>query len=159
VAQTASAKGIMVILNPAPACDLPDSLLKNISIITPNETEAEMLSGVKVNSIDSAKKAAQVIKERGVDKVIVTLGSNGALILDDNGYAHVPGCRVNAIDTTAAGDVFNGALTVALADNMDLAEATRFACHAAAISVTRLGAQSSAPHRKELDTFLNGVIQ
>jgi ribokinase len=159
VAQTASAKGIMVILNPAPACNLPDSLLKNVSIITPNETEAEMLSGIKVSNIDSAKKAAQIIQGRGVDKVIITLGNNGALILDDNGYAHVPGCRVNAVDTTAAGDVFNGALAVALADNMDLAEATRFACHAAAISVTRLGAQSSAPHRKELEAFLNGVIQ
>ncbi len=150
VAEIAAAKGIKVILNPAPACSIPDSLLQNISIVTPNETEAEMLSGVKVNNTGSAKKAALIIQKRGVRNVIITLGSNGAMVLDHSGFTHVPGCQVKAIDTTGAGDVFNGALVVALAEGKDITAAVQFACKAAAISVTRLGAQTSAPYRHEV---------
>jgi len=153
VAETAAANKIKVILNPAPACELPDTLLSNISIITPNETEAEMLSGIKVDSIESAEKAARAIQARGVKTVIITMGSNGAFVLDEARFAHIAGYRVNAVDTTAAGDVFNGALAVALAEEKSVMEATAFACNAAAISVTRLGAQSSAPYKKELETF------
>ena len=153
VAETAAANKIKVILNPAPACDLPDILLNNISIITLNETEAEMLSGIKVDNIESAEKAARAIQARGVKTVIITMGSNGAFVLDEASFAHIAGYKVNAVDTTAAGDVFNGALAVALAEERNVMEATVFACNAAAISVTRLGAQSSAPYKKELETF------
>lgn len=150
VVQMAAAKGVKVVLNPAPACSLSDALLSSVSIITPNRTEAEMLSGIVVNDMESAKKAAQIIKEKGVDTVIITLGREGALILHDNEFIHSLAPVVEAIDTTAAGDVFNGAFVVALAENKSIEEAAIFACHASAISVTRLGAQSSAPSRNEI---------
>ena len=150
VAETARSKDVKVILNPAPACKLPDSLLKNISIITPNEKEAEMLTGIPVNSIDSAKDAAKALAAKGIETVIITLGQKGALVYDGNEFEHVKSVEVKAIDTTAAGDIFNGALAVALNEGMYLREATAFACKAAAISVTRKGAQSSAPYKKEL---------
>jgi ribokinase len=153
VAETAAANGRKVILNPAPACNLPDSLLKNISIITPNETEAEMLSSVKVHNIESAKEAGLIIQSRGVQTVIITMGANGALILHKGSFTHIPGVRVKAVDTTAAGDVFNGALAVAIAEGKEIPEATSFACTAAAISVTRLGAQASAPYKREIESF------
>jgi ribokinase len=150
VASIAFEKGIKVVLNPAPVCELTDELLSQISIITPNEMEAEMLTGVKVNNIESAKKAAQKIKGRGVESVIITLGNNGALVLDNKKFTHVPAFQVEAVDTTAAGDIFNGALVVALAQGKSLLEATVYGCKAAAISVTRLGAQSSAPYKTEV---------
>lgn len=150
VVQMAAAKGVKVVLNPAPACYLPDALLNNVSVITPNRTEAELLSGIAVNDIESAKKAAQIIKGKGVETVILTLGKEGALILHDNEFTHTHAPVVKAIDTTAAGDVFNGAFTVALSENKSIADAVTFACNASAISVTRLGAQSSAPSRNEI---------
>lgn len=146
----ASKNGGVVILNPAPACALSDELLACISIITPNENEAEMLSGIKVIDIATAKLAAKAIKEKGVKDVIITLGSNGALVFHDDIFTHVAGIKTDAVDTTAAGDVFNGALAVALAERKTLVEAAEFAGRAAAISVTRLGAQSSAPYRGEV---------
>ena len=142
-----------VILNPAPAQTLSATLLRHLYMITPNETEAEMISGVKITDEVSAKKAAQVIMEMGVQNVIVTLGSKGALIYCDSMVDMVPAIKVEAVDTTAAGDIFNGALTVALAEGRDLREAVRFACKASAISVTRVGAQSSVPYRNEVDIF------
>ncbi len=153
VASTAFEKGIKVVLNPAPACDLSDALLRNISIITPNKTEAEMFTGIKVHNMESAQKAAQKIKDRGVETVIITLGSNGAVVLHEGTFTHVSACPVAAIDTTAAGDVFNGALVVALSEGKNILDATAFACKASAISVTRLGAQSSAPYKNEVDAF------
>lgn len=150
VVQMAAAKGVKVVLNPAPACKLSDALLSNVSVITPNRTEAEILSGIVVNDMESAKKAAQIIKEKGVDTVIITLGREGALILHDNEFMHSHAPVVEAIDTTAAGDVFNGAFTVALSENKSIRDAVTFACNASAISVTRLGAQSSAPSRNEI---------
>ena len=150
VAETARSKNVKVILNPAPACELPGNLLKNISIITPNEKEAEMLTGIEVNSIDSAKEAARALAAKGIETVIITLGPKGALVYDGSKFEHVKSVEVKAIDTTAAGDIFNGALAVALNEGMHLSEATSFACRAAAISVTRKGAQSSAPYKKEL---------
>lgn len=145
VAKMASKKNKRVILNPAPAQTLSATLLRHLYMITPNETEAEMISGVKITDEVSAKKAAQVIMEMGVQNVIVTLGSKGALIYCDSMVDMVPAIKVEAVDTTAA-DIFNGALTVALAEGRDLREAVRFACKASAISVTRVGAQSSIPY-------------
>ena len=150
VAETAKSKNVKVILNPAPARELPDVLLKHVSIITPNEKEAEMLTGIHVTDPDTAKKAASVLAEKGVETVIITLGPKGALIYDRGKSEHVASVEVKAVDTTAAGDIFNGALAVALTEGKSVSEATSFACRAAAISVTRKGAQSSAPFRKEL---------
>ncbi|MBQ8531154.1 MAG: ribokinase [Parabacteroides sp.] len=153
VAKIASEKGKKVILNPAPAQPLSAELLSHLYLITPNETEAEMISGVKITDEVSANEAAQVLSEKGVQNVIITLGSKGALVYSNGESEVVPAYKVNAIDTTAAGDVFNGALTVALSEGRDLKEASRFGCKASAISVTRSGAQSSAPYRNEVDIF------
>ena len=139
-----------VVLNPAPAQKLPKELLKSLYIITPNETEAEMLSGIQVTDIESAKSAAWAIWRRGVNVVIITMGSQGAYIYSDEVEMHVPANEVKAKDTTAAGDVFNGALVVALAEQLPLSEAVQLANNAASISVTKLGAQASATYRNEL---------
>ena len=155
VATTASAAGSIVILNPAPARPLPDSLYPHISIITPNQHEAEVLSGIKVIDVVSAKLGAKAIRDKGVKMVIITLGENGAMVLSDDTYTHVPATKVKAVDTTAAGDVFNGALSVALSEKKNIVEATEFACMASAIAVTRLGAQSSAPYRNEMNIVYN----
>lgn len=149
-AAIAAISGKRVIVNPAPVCRLEDELLKHISIITPNETEASMLTGIKVTDDATARQAATYLHEKGIATVIITLGSKGALILDKDVFTPVPAPPVTATDTTAAGDVFNGALAVALSENKTMAAAVEFACRAAAISVTRLGAQASAPYRHEL---------
>ena len=138
------------ILNPAPACKLSDELLSKISIITPNEKEAGMLTGISINNIDDAKQAAQILSAKGIKIVIITLGEDGALLYANNQFDLIPSNKVNAVDTTAAGDVFNGALAVALSEKKSIEEAVRFANIAAAISVTRFGAQASAPYRPEL---------
>ncbi|WP_303025902.1 ribokinase [uncultured Parabacteroides sp.] len=153
VANIAWQKGKKVILNPAPAHPLPADLLRLLYLITPNETEAEMITGVKITDETSAGEAARVLAGMGVQHVIITLGSKGALIYSDGKAEMVPALKVEAVDTTAAGDVFNGALTVALSEGRSLKEAARFACKASAISVTRVGAQSSAPYRNEVDIF------
>lgn len=152
VAQYAASKGVRVILDPAPAPAnaLSPELLSHIDIVTPNQTEAEMLSGVKVTGIESAKKAARVIHKHGAKSVVVTLGTLGAVICQGTKTEVVPAQKVRALDSTAAGDVFNGALAVALSEGKELSEAVRFACKAAAVSVTRMGAQSSIPYRNEL---------
>ena len=153
VADIAWQKGKKVILNPAPAHPLPVDLLRHLYLITPNETEAEMITGVKITDESSAGEAARALSGMGVQHVIITLGSKGALIYSNGKAEMVPGLKVEAVDTTAAGDVFNGALTVALSEGRSLKEAARFACKASAISVTRVGAQSSAPYRNEVDIF------
>jgi len=149
-AKYAASLGIKVILNPAPMNTLTPELLQYVYIITPNSKEAEMLSGIPVNSIADARAAATLIAEKGVKNVVITMGAQGALILEDGRFGEVPARPVEAVDTTAAGDVFNGALAVALSEGKTLTESVQFACQAAAISVTRLGAQSSIPHRNEL---------
>ncbi len=146
----AASNNVKVVLNPAPACPLPDELLKNISIITPNEKETEMLTGIVVDSIGSAEKAASALQAKGIETVIITLGAKGALVFHENKYTLVETPKVEAIDTTAAGDVFNGALVVALSEGKEMKDAVAFACKAASVSVTRLGAQASAPFRKEM---------
>ncbi len=153
-ARIAAAAGACVILNPAPARPLPAGLLKTVSILTPNETEAELLTGVRVKDQASARKAAAALRARGVGTVILTLGARGALVADSGGMRTVPSFKVRAVDTTAAGDIYNGALSVALAEGAVLDRAVRFANAAAAISVTRIGAQPSAPTRREIGRFL-----
>jgi ribokinase len=153
-AQLAAKAGVTVILNPAPARELPDSLLKHVSILTPNEHEAELLTGVKVTDVSTAEQAASKLRDRGVRTVILTLGSRGALVATPDGAQAVSGFKVKAVDTTAAGDVFNGALAVALAEGRRMIDAARFANAAAAISVTRMGAQPSAPARREIEKLL-----
>lgn len=138
-----------VILNPAPARQLPDELLSNIDIITPNENEAEMLSGMTITDNDSIRAAANAIRQKGVGTVIITLGAKGAYILSKDIEQLVEAPVVEAVDTTAAGDVFNGALAVGLAEKQSLKDAVAFGCRAASISVTRLGAQAAAPYRHE----------
>jgi ribokinase len=154
VADLCKKESITFILNPAPACLLPDALFPNISIITPNEKEAEMLTGVRISDEVSAIEAAHILKGRGVGIVIITMGRQGALIVTDEYKKVVPSLAVEAVDSTGAGDVFNGAFAVAIAEGKDLAEAVKFACSAAAISVTRLGAQSSAPNRIEMELYI-----
>jgi ribokinase len=151
VARTGKGCGRKVILNPAPARNLSEELIRNLYLITPNETEAELISGITITDDESAVKAARRIVEIGVENVVITLGGRGALVCCDSQCEFVDGYKVKALDTTAAGDVFNGALTVALVEGMSLSDAVRFACKAAAISVTRAGAQSSAPYRSEID--------
>jgi ribokinase len=153
-AEVAVKAGVPVILNPAPARPLPNSLLKLISILTPNETEAELLTGIKVTDETAAAKASARLRSRGVRTVILTLGSRGAFLADVNGQQLVPGFKVKAVDTTAAGDIFNGTLAVALAERKSLVEAVRFANAAAALSVTQRGAQPSAPARADIEKFL-----
>jgi ribokinase len=151
VAEVAAKQRKRVILNPAPACPLPDALYPLISIITPNETEAAMLTGINITDDETATKAATLLRQKGVETVIITLGAKGALVLHEENIFHVPSIPVDAVDTTAAGDVFNGALAVAVAEGREISEAVSFACKAAAISVTRLGAQASAPYRSDVE--------
>ncbi len=153
-ARLAFSRGARVILNPAPAQRLPDDLLRHVSILTPNESEAELLTGVKLNGAAGAEKAAIKLRRRGVQTVILTLGAQGALVVDESGTKLIPGFKVKALDTTAAGDTFNGALAVALTEGQPIERAVRFANAAAAISVTRWGAQPSAPARHEVERFL-----
>ena len=150
----AARSGTRVILNPAPARPLSDALLRQVSILTPNESEAEMLTGIRQKGIATAEKAALKLRRRGVQTVIVTLGARGALVASESGTTFVRGFEVEAVDTTAAGDTFNGALAVALTERQPLETAVRFANAAAAISVTRRGAQTSAPARKAINAFL-----
>lgn len=150
----AARAGVRVILNPAPARPLPAALLRQVAILTPNETEAEWLTGVRVRDDISAARAAEKLRARGVGIVIVTLGARGAWLDGPGVQQLVPGFKVRAVDTTAAGDVFNGALAVALGEGRTLPEAVRFANAAAAVSVTRPGAQPSAPRRREIERLL-----
>ncbi len=145
-----------VILNPAPAAELPDEILALVHIITPNETEAEMLTGIVVSDEDSATRAAEALHTRGIETVIITLGSKGAFLSDRATSVQklVPGFKVEAVDTTAAGDVFNGQLAVALAEGLALEEAIILSHAASALSVQILGAQSSIPRREETNEFL-----
>lgn len=153
-AQTAAEHQTKVVLNPAPAQDLPDELLDCVDIITPNETEAEVLTGVAVTDEASAAQASAVLHGKGIDTVLITLGAKGVWLSSDGVGELIPGFRVEAIDTTAAGDTFNGALVTALLEGRSLKEAIRFSHAAAAISVTRFGAQTSIPERSEVDAFL-----
>lgn len=149
-AKYAASRGIRVILNPAPANQLIPELFDLIDIITPNSNEAEMLSGIAVKDVHSAKRAAELIYKQGVKNVLITLGAEGAILYNKNGFYAIPAKKIEAIDTTAAGDVFNGALAMALAEKKDLLSGARFAVQVATITATRMGAQSSIPYRNEI---------
>lgn len=153
--EIASAANVRVILNPAPAQTLDDTLLRHVSILTPNETEASLLTGIQVHDESSIDEAAHSLLARGVSTLIITLGSRGIYVASSDFNGFIEGFTVEAVDTTAAGDVFNGALAVALTQGWAPAQAYRFANAAAALSVTRLGAQPSAPTFAEIKTFLN----
>jgi ribokinase len=160
-AELATAAGVRVILNPAPARPLPDKLLRRVYLLTPNESEAELLTGMTVDNGAGADKAASALLARGAQNVIITMGARGALVAGRNLRQLIPAFKAKAVDTTAAGDVFNGALALGLAEGRSLIEAARFASAAAAISVTRMGAQTSAPTRKEIEQLLaagNGSV-
>lgn len=142
--------GSKLILNPAPAQLLSKKLLSSLYIMTPNVFEAELLTGIKVKDEATARKAAKSLKRKGVKTVIITLGAKGAYLLSDDEDILIPSIHVDAIDTTAAGDTFNGALTVGIVEGMSMVEAITFANKAAAISTTNVGAQASIPSRKEI---------
>ena len=153
-AKLAKQQGTRVVLNPAPAQPLPDELLAYVDIITPNETEAELLTGVTVTDEKSAVESARVFHAKGIPTVLITLGSKGVYVSEQGNGRIIAGFRVEAKDTTAAGDTFNGGLITALLEHKAMAEAIRFAHAAAAISVTRKGAQPSIPSRAETLAFL-----
>ena len=146
---------VKLILNPAPAQKLSKNLFKKIWLITPNETEASLLTGIEVKDTPSAVKAAEHLLKMGIKNVIITLGENGSLLCNEKGSESFKAFKAKAIDTTAAGDVFNGTLAVAITNEEPLHEAINFAAAAAAISVTREGAQPSIPTRNEIENFLN----
>ena len=144
-AELAKENGDIFILNPAPANTLPQDLLALIDYLTPNETELELLSGRVVTDLNSAGKAAQILVEQGVKNVVVTLGEQGALLVNKDGAIHFPAKKVVAVDTTAAGDAFNGAMAFSLAQGRPIEKAIELANAVAGIAVTKLGAQASMP--------------
>lgn len=142
--------GKRIILNPAPANSLSNNLLKKLYAILPNKIEAEMLSGIRVKDEKSAFKAAHIISAKGINNVVITLGKMGAFVKEYNNYIMIPAIDVQTVDSTGAGDVFCGAVSVYLSENNSLVDSVKFANHAAAISVTRIGAQSAIPFRPEV---------
>ena len=140
-----------VILDPAPAPTYPLNFLNELYLITPNETEATKLTGTEVTDNKSAEVAAKKLMATGVKNVAITMGAKGVLLAQENTIKFIPSPKVKAIDTTAAGDCFNGALSVGIASGLSLEEGIKRACHAASISVTRKGAQDSMPYIKEID--------
>ncbi len=157
VKNMAVAAGVKVILNPAPAAALDDDLLGGLFMITPNETECALITGQEVGNEAEAASAARTLLSRGVSNVIVTMGSRGALVQTAQQSLLVPARRVDAVDTTAAGDVFNGAVAVALSEGRGIVEAVRMATVASSVSVTRMGAQPSVPTRAEVEDILKTI--
>lgn len=149
-ATIANKYGKKVILNPAPASTLSDTFLRNVHTILPNRIEAEMLSGIKVMDIESAHRAAKTIGDKGIENVVITLGKDGAYVKEKDKYVMIPARQVKTVDTTGAGDVFCGAFSVYLSEKHSLTEAVEFANAAAAIAVTRIGAQSAIPYKMEV---------
>jgi ribokinase len=158
-AQIAKERGSRVILNPAPACDLDPALLQKVDVLVPNESETELLTGQKIENEDEARRAGDLLLGQGVGSVVVTLGNKGALVVEGDpampAYRLIPAFPVRVVDTTAAGDEFVGALAMGLGEGLPLIQAARFASAAAAISVTRAGAQPSLPYRREVDQFMS----
>jgi ribokinase len=150
-AKIAHEAGVYVILNPAPARELPKELFKYISLMTPNQTETSFMSGHKVEDEKSLEDAVEVLRGYGVQDFVVTLGSKGSLVFKDGRAEMIPSIKVKAVDATAAGDTFCGALCVGLSEGLTLTEAAKFATKASAITVTRPGAQNSIPTRNEIE--------
>jgi ribokinase len=149
-ARIAAQAGVRVVLDPAPARELPDELLRNVSLLTPNETEAELLTGIAGDTLDAARAQAAALLARGVKAVLITRGRQGSLLVDGAGEQAFATEEVTSVDSTAAGDCFNGALAACLAAGAGLEDAITFASRAAALSTTRLGAQDSLPRLREL---------
>lgn len=154
VAAMAKAAGVKVIVNTAPYSPVTDEFLSGCYLVTPNEVEAEELTGICVSDLESADKAAKVFKDKGVQNVVITLGSRGVYVNEDGKSEIVPAYKVKAIDTTGAGDAFNGGLLTALSEGKTIGEAAHFANALAAISVQRIGTTPSMPMRAEIDKFL-----
>lgn len=151
----AKAAGLTVVVNPAPVQALPEEIYAAIDYLTPNEHEASQLTGVPVTDADSAAKAAARFIEAGVKTVLVTLGAKGVLAMEKDGTrTFLPAFKVDAVDTTGAGDAFNGGFIAALAEGQSLLDAARFGCATAALSVTRIGTAPAMPTRSEIDAFL-----
>lgn len=155
----AKSAGVRTILNPAPATSLPDEIFPLIDFITPNETEAEALTGVSVRSIGGAEGAADVLLEKGVGTAVITLGADGVFLKSrfggSPGVCHIKACHAGVVvETTGAGDAFNGGFAVGLAEGLPAGEAARFGCATAGLSVTRAGAAASMPTRSQIDRLL-----
>jgi len=148
-------KGMIVMLNPAPARDLPDELISRVDYLLPNESELAWLSGFPVDNVPAVENAARQLLKRGARNVIVTLGKNGALILNEATAKHIPPFRVEPLDTTAAGDAFIGGFASALLNGMDLELAVRYANACGALAATRFGAQPSLPRKVEVENFVS----
>jgi ribokinase len=144
-----------VILNPAPAKEIPDELIALTDFIIPNETELSLLTGMDVEDVASAEKAARVLLQRGAKNVIVTLGSKGALIVNSTQVTHVDTFKVNVVDTTAAGDAFIGGFATKLLESDDLVSTVRYGCACGALATTKFGAQPSLPIKEEVERFLS----
>jgi len=156
-ARLARQNGLRVILNPAPARQLPDSLLADVDILIPNESELQLLSGQSVTDTDSAKTAARALLKKGVKTVIITLGANGALLVTDERTSHVPTFKVDVVDTTAAGDAFIGGLATALIKGKSLEEAVRYGNASGALAATKFGAQPSLPTIEDVQNLIQSV--
>jgi ribokinase len=155
--ELAHALGVTTILNPAPGCLLAESIYPNCDYLTPNESEAEVLTGIRVGSLADAERAADALLGRGVGTVVVTLGAQGALVKNARLREHVAAVDAGPVlETTGAGDAFNGGLAVALAEGREIIDAVRFGCAVAGISVTRAGTAPSMPRRGEVDRLLGG---
>jgi ribokinase len=148
-------KGVTVVLNPAPVQEISDELYKKIDVLTPNEVEASILSGVNIETIEDAKKAANVLMKKGVKNVLITLGSKGVLVVTSQKEEFIQSYKVNVVDTTGAGDAYNGAFATALSEGKDIFEAAHFANAAAAISVTRIGTAPAMAYRNEIEEFIS----
>ena len=154
-ARRAKENGLRVLLNPAPARALPDELLALPDFLLPNESELSLLSDLPVNDLPSAENAAKTLLERGIQTVIVTLGANGALIVNKELTKHIPSFKVDVVDTTAAGDAFIGGFASALLQNKSLEEAVRYGCACGALAATKFGAQPSLPTKEDVEKFLH----
>lgn len=149
-AKIAHEAGAYVIMNPAPACEFPDEIFRYIDLMTPNQTESEFYTGVHVSDESSAQAAADALRSKGVGDIIMTMGSKGSMGFTSEGTFFTPSRKVQAVDTTAAGDTFCGALAVALSEGKTLKEAAEFATAASALTVQKMGAQESIPYRNNL---------
>ncbi len=146
--------GVTVLLNPAPGREISPRLLAMCDVVTPNETETQIITGMPVRDRNEAEAAARQLLKQGVKAVVITLGAEGALAATENSIEHVPGQQVQVVDTTGAGDAFSGALAVALAEGMELAEAVAFSNAAAALQVTKIGTAPAMPYRTDVDSFV-----
>lgn len=151
----AHSSGVKVILNPAPVQEISKQLYSKIDFFTPNEVEASKLSGITIKNMEDARKAAQIFIDRGTENVIITLGSKGALVVTASRNELIESYKVNAVDTTGAGDAYNGGFATALAEGKDIFEAARFASAVGALSVTKIGTTPAMPYRQEIDEFIN----